>query len=51
MHYDKESLRAAAAEVLKTVEGKALSPKERLAIPGQEPSPANFSIYFPPVKE
>ena len=36
MNHDKESLRAAAAEVLKTVEGKALSPKERLAIPAQE---------------
>jgi glutamate synthase (NADPH/NADH) small chain len=36
MHHDKESLRAAAAETLKTLDGKALSPKERMAIPAQE---------------
>jgi glutamate synthase (NADPH/NADH) small chain len=36
MHHDKECLRAAAADVLKEIEGKALLPKERLAIPAQE---------------
>jgi glutamate synthase (NADPH/NADH) small chain len=36
MHHDKESLKAAAAETLKSLEGKALSPKDRMAIPPQE---------------
>jgi glutamate synthase (NADPH/NADH) small chain len=36
MSHDFETLRREAAEVLKGVEGKPLSPKERMAIPAQE---------------
>ena len=36
MSHDNETLRTAAVEVLKTLEGKPLTPKDRLAIPMQE---------------
>ena len=36
MSHDKETLRAAAATLLGELEGKALSPKDRMAIPPQE---------------
>ena len=36
MSHDKEALRAAAAETLRALEGKPLSPKDRMAIPPQE---------------
>ena len=36
MSHDNETLRTAAVEVLKTLEGKPLTPKDRLAIPMQD---------------
>ena len=36
MHHDPERLKTAAAELLKGLEGRALTPKERMAIPAQE---------------